>query len=669
MSQAPEGPASPLDEVDFGALARQAALATEGLWLADHGTFLRDTNDDGAREGKLRPTVTCRCTEELLDCRDAALDAVPIEDATLIEMAKAVLGQDPQTMLGASELEYPDFTQSLIVATTAKAASAAVGVPGLADCAERARERLGAMAEELANHGGPEDDAHPFVVFHKIRALEVAGRQLEDPDALDGAVENHVQWVHAQTMELLAKHHLGTISPGESVVLAFCAATLCRRKRPEHRKAALAALMGAVAAQDSAGSWPLGRVVHTEPSRLEISTYEVAWAVTRSFQNLLAAGVVELGGADASALIDAISTAGMFAARSLIELEDISGWASDHPYQRQAVESWTSAIVLQFAIAAADLREDIRNRSVLQTFNIAHPDDALWPPWLRWDELREAEPDHEYPIYDYLEREVIGPIEADPSRQPSGRRECASVLLFGPPGTAKTTIVQAVADALGWPVVFLNPGVFIARGMEAIEAEAQSVFGRLQELRRAVVIFDECDELFRDRSPGKHSEQIRNISAFVTASMLPKLQDLHDKGRVVFFICTNHIDTMDPAVLRGGRIDHRIGVGPADRKARQRIVLEGFEPTSAPPFAEEALRGLADSAERFSRGELNRAARALMDRGRREEWADEESAREAGIEITKTMEDSLTIDKDAYDRFIKDRKRYSHPFIKKEALK
>jgi hypothetical protein len=470
-------------------------------------------------------------------------------------------------------------------------------------------------------------------------------------------------------MELLAKHHLGTISAGEAVVLAFCAATLCRRERPEQRKAALAALLGAVAAQDSAGSWPLGRVVHTEPSRLEISTYEVAWAITRSFQSLLAEGMVELGDEEALILSEAIAKAGTFAARSLIELDQISGWASDHPYQRQAVESWTSAIVLQFAIAAADLREDIRNRSVLRTFTTSSPDDRLWPDWLRWEKLRDSEPDHDYPIYEYLEREVIGPIISDSRQLPSGRRECASVLLFGPPGTAKTTIVQAVADALGWPVVFLKPGVFIARGLEAIEAEAQSVFGRLQELRRAVVIFDECDELFRDRSPGKESEQIRNISAFVTASMLPKLQDLHDKGRVLFFICTNHIATMDPAVLRGGRIDHRIGVGPADLAARRKIVLEGFRPESAPPFGEAALKGLAEQAKLFSRGELNRARRALLERGAMEGWVDEDSARAAGTKLAEAMGDSLTITKGAYDQFIEDRKHYSHPFTTKEALK
>jgi hypothetical protein len=490
---------------------------------------------------------------------------------------------------------------------------------------------------------------------------------VEDGVSLRHAVDEHFHWVHAQTLALLAKFHLDTISPGESVVLAFCAATLSQRNKPEYNKASMAALKAAVAAQDSAGSWPLGRVVHTEPSRLEISTYEVAWAVTRTLQRLMDRGMINLESPEARDLVEAIARASTFAARSLVELDDISGWASDHPYQDHAVESWTSAIVLQFALAAADLREDIRNRAVLATFSVSSPGDDLWPPWLRWGKLSKSEPDASYPVYEYLQREIVDVIQVDPQELPSGRRECASVLLFGPPGTAKTTIVQAVADGLHWPVVLLNPGVFIAKGLEAIEAEAQSVFERLQQLRRAVVIFDECDELFRDRSPQQESEQIRNISAFVTASMLPKLQDLHDKGRVLFFICTNHVGTMDPAVLRGGRIDHRIGVGPADRDARRQILFEDFDPKAAPTHAEEGLKALAAAADRFSRNELKRAAKELIERGQRDGWSDPDAARNAATEIAAEMKDSLTITQEAYDQFIKDRQRYSDPFMEKEA--
>ncbi len=666
MSGQPDPNVATLEEVDFGALARTAVRATVELWDDQRGTFKRSTMDEPT---ELRPTVTCRCTEELLDSREAAIDGLEIDGEKLLAMAKAVVEPGPEVLLSASELHYPEFTRALIVATTAKAAAVAETIPELSECAAPAREKIEAGVEDLIDGHGPKNDAHPFVVFHVLRALRAANGRLDPTERVNEAVDQHFQWVHEQTLALLAKHHLDTISPGESVVLAFCAATLSERRKPGYDKAALAALRAAVAAQDSAGSWPLGRVVHSEPSRLEISTYEVAWAVTRSFQLLLDRGAIELDSDEAREIVAAITKAGTFAARSIVELDEARGWASDHPYQEKRIESWTSAIVLQFAIAANDLREDLRNRTVLATFTVARPDDELWPFWLRWSKLCKAEPDAAYPIYGYLQSEIIEPIRADPRELPSGRRECASVLLFGPPGTSKTTIVQTVADALGWPVVFLNPGIFIAKGMEAIEAEAQSVFERLQELRQAVVIFDECDELFRDRSPEESSEQTRSISAFVTASMLPKLQDLHDKGRILFFICTNHVETMDPAVLRGGRIDHRIGVGPADRDARRRILFEDFDEDSPPPFEEDGLKALADDAERFSRGELKRAARSLRERRERDEWPDTDAARDAAKAIVTEMKDSVTISQKIYDDFIDHRQKYSDPYIRTEAMK
>ena len=307
-----------LEEVDFGALARTAVCATVALWDDQRGTFKRSTMDDPK---ELRPTVTCRCTEELLDSREAAIDGLEIDGEKLLAMAKAVVEPGPEVLLSASELHYPEFTRALIVATTAKAAAVAETIPELSECAAPARERIEAGVEDLIDGHGPKNDAHPFVVFHVLRALRAANGRLDATERVNEAVDQHFQWVHEQTLALLAKHHLDTISPGESVVLAFCAATLSERRKPGYDKAALAALRAAVAAQDSAGSWPLGRVVHSEPSRLEISTYEVAWAVTRSFQLLLDRGAIEPDSDEAREIVAAIAKAGTFAARSIVELD------------------------------------------------------------------------------------------------------------------------------------------------------------------------------------------------------------------------------------------------------------------------------------------------------------------------------------------------------------
>src|SRR5262245_32491804 len=101
-----------------------------------------------------------------------------------------------------------------------------------------------------------------------------------------------------------------------------------------------------------------------------------------------------------------------------------------------------------------------------------------------------------------------------------------SFIIYGPPGSGKTYIVSHFAQSLGWPLVSLNPGYFIAEGLESIEAVAGRIFGDLVTIDHAIVFFDECDELFRERSVTDTGA--RNILSFATASMLPKLQKLHD---------------------------------------------------------------------------------------------------------------------------------------------
>jgi len=211
--------------------------------------------------------------------------------------------------------------------------------------------------------------------------------------------------------------------------------------------------------------------------------------------------------------------------------------------------------------------------------------------------------------------------------------------------------------------VLLSPGDFIEKGLEYIESQARSVFERLMSLSRAVVIFDECDELFRDRAPSADTEQTRGITAFVTASMLPKLQELHDRGRVIFFICTNNFDTIDPAIKRGGRIDHVIGIGPPDEQARLKIVdvtveeLKAQQGWSAPAHFDASKKRLASKTERFTRPEIQRAVRLLA---KSTPWDSDTAAESAADEIAELLGESLTIGEDDYEDYLKLNKQYSH---------
>jgi ATPase family protein associated with various cellular activities (AAA) len=159
-----------------------------------------------------------------------------------------------------------------------------------------------------------------------------------------------------------------------------------------------------------------------------------------------------------------------------------------------------------------------------------------------------------------------------------------SVLLCGPPGTSKTSLVEAVAKKLdedlverriGRYVVYLvqlSPADFLLDGPNRVEQRAKRIFDYLTQMEHVIVIFDEIDRLVLDRSAPEYQKQ-GDVFQFMTPSMLPKLTALRQRGSVVSFaIATNYADRIDPAIARKGRIDESFVIAPPNLYARLQIL-------------------------------------------------------------------------------------------------
>ena len=107
--------------------------------------------------------------------------------------------------------------------------------------------------------------------------------------------------------------------------------------------------------------------------------------------------------------------------------------------------------------------------------------------------------------------------------------------------------------------------------------KARALFKELLLLRETVVLFDELDEMLRDRQD-KGSETRVAMLKFLIPGMLPKLQTLKqfgEKNRLIFIIATNYKDRLDSAVVRTGRVDDSFPVVLRRTNARD-IVLFGI---------------------------------------------------------------------------------------------
>ncbi|WP_339713817.1 ATP-binding protein [uncultured Kriegella sp.] len=657
------------------------------LWSSDKKTFWRSTTHKSraTEEDKFYPTVSLRCTESLIATFIRSPEIISnnakskLFEEIIPKLLTIDLGDlDSSLDTGNEDDELNEFTLSIYIQTFCRIIK--ISKKKLAQ--KNASNKLTIAVKNLLNHSFVKEgfeNEHPFILFHAVRALKLSLECIDDNrliKKIDSTINTISKSILSVTETLLSKSVRGALSPSDNVALAFCSASLSQSQIAKNIQHLISSLEISINSQDFSGCWPMGRVIHENKDinsqRLEISTHEIAWALTLTCNELIDNKLFDNENIDTGQIFEKLNKSLDYVKISTeyMTYKDtlLSGWCSSQPYNFKIIESWTSANVLQFTSSLNYLQERLNVYMVLDSFSVVHPEDNDWPDWLRWDDYKiNSETNHDYPILKYLDDNLINIISNHPQNLPSAENRSVSALLFGPPGTSKTTIVKAVADGLKWPIVLLNPGQFIEGGLESIERMARDVFDRLMQLNRTVVIFDECDELFRDRVPSEASEQTRGITAFVTACMLPKLQELHDRGKIVFFICTNNFETIDSAIKRGGRIDHILGVGPPDLLARKKVIdftkkqlLSRNNNGQKPNFLDKACEKLSQETEGFIRSEILRAVNLLF---KSASWENEEEAIKSTRKIVNLFESSLTITKKELSNFKQLNKKFSHNLL------
>lgn len=165
------------------------------------------------------------------------------------------------------------------------------------------------------------------------------------------------------------------------------------------------------------------------------------------------------------------------------------------------------------------------------------------------------------------------------------RPEPRSTLLFGPPGTAKTSYARAIAYELGWPLLVITVGDFLTLGSDSVARRAREIFELIEYSERLVVLFDEIEELVRKRTePAAERE-----SRLLTTALLPYFQDLRDARRNIFVATTNHLNVIDDAAIRLGRFDVVLGVGPPTFKEKSENLLKRLPPSLRQDEVQKAL--------------------------------------------------------------------------------
>ena len=169
------------------------------------------------------------------------------------------------------------------------------------------------------------------------------------------------------------------------------------------------------------------------------------------------------------------------------------------------------------------------------------------------------------------ELEEIVDFLKDPKKYTKvGARIPKGVLLVGPPGTGKTLLAKAVAGEAGVPFFSISGSDFVEMFVGVGASRVRDLFEEAKKNVPCIVFIDEIDAVARRRGTGMgggHDEREQTLN-----QLLVEMDGFGVNEGIIVMSATNRVDILDPAILRPGRFDRKVGVGKPDVQGREEIL-------------------------------------------------------------------------------------------------
>ncbi|XP_027205172.1 26S proteasome regulatory subunit Rpt2 [Dermatophagoides pteronyssinus] len=150
-----------------------------------------------------------------------------------------------------------------------------------------------------------------------------------------------------------------------------------------------------------------------------------------------------------------------------------------------------------------------------------------------------------------------------------GIRPPKGVILYGPPGTGKTLLAKAVANQTSATFLRVVGSELIQKYLGDGPKLVRELFRVAEEHAPSIVFIDEIDAVgtkrYESNSGGEREIQRTMLE------LLNQLDGFDSRGDVKVVMATNRIETLDPALIRPGRIDRKIEFPLPDEKTKRRI--------------------------------------------------------------------------------------------------
>lgn len=138
------------------------------------------------------------------------------------------------------------------------------------------------------------------------------------------------------------------------------------------------------------------------------------------------------------------------------------------------------------------------------------------------------------------------------------------MLLYGPPGCGKTFFAEKMAEEIGFNFYQIKPSDIQSKWVNASQENIKNLFEEARKNAPSIIFIDELDALV----PNRDSSGINHMNTSAVNEFLAQMNNSGDEG--VFIIgATNRPNSIDPAILRAGRLDKHIYLPPPDYEARE----------------------------------------------------------------------------------------------------
>lgn len=217
-------------------------------------------------------------------------------------------------------------------------------------------------------------------------------------------------------------------------------------------------------------------------------------------------------------------------------------------------------------------------------------------PDVRFDDIAGLED-----VKQDIRLKMIYPVQNPDLAKRFGIATGGGILLYGPPGTGKTMVARAVACEIEATFFSIKPSQIMSKWVGEAEQNIQQLFDQARAEPVSIIFIDEVEALV----PARRDSQ-STVMQRVVPQILAELEGFDRKkdspNTLLFIGATNEPWSLDPAMLRPGRLDEKIYVGLPDAPARHKmleIYLAGRPLADDVDFAE-----LTDRLEGYSGADI-----------------------------------------------------------------